>query len=185
RVYDALAVRYWKAGRLKEADDQVNKMLHMDRADLCVLRQKTQTAEALGNWKETREACDLYLKEMGENPEAFLNLDLLQSVYSTRKRANAELKNYGKAIEDCNMLLKMEPDSAEVYRDRADYYMKINNFAQAVKDYSQSIKFDDTKTSSNYLMRAAAYDKLKQTALANADRETARKLDLGLKRSGK
>ena len=185
RVYDALAVRYWKSGRLREADEMVNRMLHMDRSDLCVLRQKTQTAEALGNWKETRQACDLYLQEMGDNPEAFLNLDLLQSVYSTRKRANAELGNYRNAVDDCNILLKMEPDSAEVYRDRADYHMKLNNYAEAVKDYSQSIKFDDTRTSSNYLMRARAYDKLKQPALAAADRETAHKLDLQIKKSGR
>ncbi len=181
RVYDAIAVRLWKAGRIKEADQEIDKALRVESRSECLLKQKVETSEALRNWPATEFFCTRYLEVIANNTDAVMNIDLLQSIFNTRKQARIKQNKVEEAVQDCNVLLKIEPDSAEVYRDRADLLMKLGRYQQAVSDYTSSIKYDDTKIAKNYLLRAAAYDKLGKVELAAKDRSTAKTLEQTLK----
>lgn len=181
RVYDAIAVRLWKAGRVKEADKEVDKALRVEGKSECLLKQKVETSEALQNWPATEFFCSRYLEVIANNTDAVMNIDLLQSIFNTRKQARIKQNKIAEAVQDCDVLLKIEPDSAEVYRDRADLLMKLGKYRQAVSDYTSSIKYDDTKIAKNYLLRAAAYDKLGRADLAAKDRSTVKTLEQPLK----
>lgn len=177
RVYDAIAVKLWQLSRIKESDAELEKMLLVNQTDLSLLRQKVQTSEALHQYQDVEDYATAYLEQVASDGNNLLNPDTIQYIYSVRKKARADRGDYAKAIADCNVLLKFDPTSAEVFRDRADYNMKLGKYEKAVSDYSQSIKYDDTKTSPNYRLRAKAYEKLKKYDLAKQDIETANKLD--------
>lgn len=177
RVYDAIAVKLWQLSRVKESDAELEKMLLVNQTDLSLLRQKVQTSEALHQYQDVEDYATAYLEQAAADSTNLLNPDTIQYIYSVRKKARADRGDYAKAIADCNVLLKFDPTSAEVFRDRADYNMKLAKYELAVADYTQSIKYDDTKTSPNYRLRAKAYEKLKKFDLAKRDTDTANKLD--------
>ncbi|MBK9621911.1 MAG: tetratricopeptide repeat protein [Candidatus Obscuribacter sp.] len=177
RVYDAIAVKLWQLSRVKESDAELEKMLLVNQTDLSLLRQKVQTSEALHLYQDVEDYATAYLEQAAADSNNLLNPDTIQYIYTVRKKARADRGDYAKAIADCNVLLKFDPTSAEVFRDRADYNMKLAKYELAVADYTQSIKYDDTKTSPNYRLRAKAYEKLKKFDLAKRDTDTANKLD--------
>ena len=54
--------------------------------------------------------------------------------YSNRALTNLKLENYGSAIEDSNMALKIDPNFAKAVQRRADAYIALNKLADAIKD---------------------------------------------------
>jgi tetratricopeptide (TPR) repeat protein len=79
------------------------------------------------------------------------------------------------ALLDVNEALKYSQGSAE-YKVRGDVYMGLGKYKEAVADYTDAIK-RGAPDALLYKMRAAAYDKLGETKLAQQDRNLIRRLD--------
>jgi tetratricopeptide (TPR) repeat protein len=50
-----------------------------------------------------------------------------------------EGKNFAKALADCNLALKLDPNFAVAYDSRALVYLRQGRFAQSIQDYSRSL----------------------------------------------
>lgn len=163
------------AQRPKEALIELNKVMLIEPSAE-THRQKLECEEAIQDWQLCVADSTAYINNLNSGKYAWENSDSAQYLFVLRARANKKLQKFENAIADLNILLKIEPDSAEVYRDRADCYTACGKYNLAIADYTKSIKFDDSKTAPNYLLRAAAYDKLGKPDLAKADRDLAAKL---------
>ena len=67
--------------------------------------------------------------------------------YSNRAYVNLKLENYGSAIEDVNMAIKIDPDFTKAYHRRALAYLELNKYTEAIKDLLfLKKKFPEDKT---------------------------------------
>ena len=55
--------------------------------------------------------------------------------YSNRAFVNLKLENYGSAIEDANMAIKIDPNFIKAYYRRANAYLNLSKYAEAIRDY--------------------------------------------------
>ncbi len=55
--------------------------------------------------------------------------------YSNRAYVNLKLENFGSAIEDVNMAIKIDPDFAKAYHRRALAYFSLRKYDEALKDF--------------------------------------------------
>ena len=96
-------------------------------------------------------------------------------IYHNRGAAYGRLGNYGKAIEDCDRTIEINPGYAEAYLNRGAAYAHLGNHKQAIKDYSEAIrlKVDSDK---NYYDRGTLYAKDGQYQLAIEDFNQALRL---------
>lgn len=94
-----------------------------------------------------------------------------------RKRADLyqSLHRYKEAIDDYTVILKAAPTDG-LYFSRGSCYLKLNNGAAAVQDFSMALKIGH-KRASAYEKRGDAYFLLKQNAAALTDYNIALKLD--------
>ena len=76
------------------------------------------------------EALDKYTEAINLKVETKNN----SIYYSNRALTNLKLENYGSAIEDANMALKIDPNFAKAVNRRADAYIALNKLAEAIKD---------------------------------------------------
>ncbi len=102
---------------------------------------------------------------------------LRADAYLIRASANSKLKNFARAVADCNYIEKEiitdSPPEIVALRGKACYDM--GNYQSAVDDYSKAIKLS-SRTAIYYDERANAYEKIGQQDLANADRQIARQI---------
>ena len=55
--------------------------------------------------------------------------------YSNRAYVNLKLENFGSAIQDVNMAIKINPDFAKAYHRRALAYFSLRKYDEALKDF--------------------------------------------------
>lgn len=58
----------------------------------------------------------------------------------------AETKNYKEAIEALNQVIKYENEQADLYAERADYWLGANNTSNAIRDYKKAIAIQPKNT---------------------------------------
>ena len=86
--------------------------------------------------------------------------------YSNRAFVNLKLENYGSAIEDVNMALKIDPNFSKAYQRRAEAYFSLRKYTECIKDYLYlKSKFPDNKSIDEKLERARK-EKKKQNFFA-------------------
>ncbi|MDR2941906.1 MAG: tetratricopeptide repeat protein [Treponema sp.] len=76
--------------------------------------------------------------------------------------------NYKKAIEECNKVIRIDPDSAVTYVLRARAYFELGDIDRAIADSTQAIKRDKENIGA-YLIRGNAYGKKGDLERAIAD----------------
>jgi tetratricopeptide (TPR) repeat protein len=81
-----------------------------------------------------------------------------------------------KALADCNLALKLVPGFAVAYDSRALVYLRLHNYAQSFKDYSQSLVLAPDRATA-YFGRGFAEFHLGQAPAAKADIALARRVD--------
>ena len=62
-----------------------------------------------------------------------------------------ELRRYQQAINDMNDLVALEPNSAELWAEKASYELRVNLFDQAMESAQQCLRLDP-EGSDGYLM---------------------------------
>ena len=75
--------------------------------------------------------------------------------YSNRAYINLKLENYGSAIEDANMAIKIDPNFVKAYHRRALAYLKLNKYTEGLKDLQfLKQKFPEDKTLDTQIEKA-------------------------------
>ena len=86
---------------------------------------------------------------------------------------------YDRALEDFNMSIKINPNNAKVYINRANIHGLKSKFDLALSDYSKAIELDNTDAQT-FFNRAITYSMMKQYDKAAVDYTTALSLNPAL-----
>lgn len=122
-----------------------------------------------------------YLQSHGEAQRAIapftksitLEPDLAEDGYYFRAKAYIELKQFKSALDDANILVKLDPKAAWAYYQRARVYDELKDYKREIEDLTTAINLDpDFKFA--YRNRADAYEKIGQKELARRDRRMGR-----------
>ncbi len=67
---------------------------------------------------------------------------LLSSTVIYAERADEQNKSSPQTLENFNQAIRLDPDNAELYRNRGVAYKKLGQFYYALRDFSRAIKLD-------------------------------------------
>jgi tetratricopeptide (TPR) repeat protein len=84
--------------------------------------------------------------------------------------------DYEKAIESCNQVLRIDPNSAVTYTIRARAYYEMGDFDKAIADCTQAIRLDKNNVSA-FSIRGSAQVKKGDYNKAISDWEAALKIN--------
>ncbi len=90
--------------------------------------------------------------------------------------SNLNLNKPGKALEDFNRAIEIDPTRADGYVGRANTLNTLGRYQEALKDYDKAIEIDP-KLANAYVNRGSAYSHLEQYQKAIADYEKGLELD--------
>ncbi len=136
---------------------------------MSLVAQQTAQIEQLLDSAQYAEAVQLCTAELEKSPK---NGEL----YLIRLWAYAELNEFGKALQDANMLIKYAKTSGisvcQCYLLRGAIYAGIGEYQKALDDYTTAIK-KDKRAAHAYAERGDLYYQMKNYAAALADYKKA------------
>ena len=95
----------------------------------------------------------------------------------SRSNVYRNLKEYSKAIQDCNKAIDLHPNDAANYGSRADIYIDLKEYSKAIQDHNKIIEIEPN-SASNHFSRGVIYDGwLKEYSKAIQDYNNAIDLD--------
>jgi len=83
---------------------------------------------------------------------------------------------HGRTAADYDRLVELDPDNADAYHERGDFYYDTDQYGKAIADYSRAIELEPGYTSA-YFNRAYAYGEISDYDKAIADYSKAIELD--------
>ena len=83
---------------------------------------------------------------------------------------------HGLAAADYDKLIELDPDNADAYHERGDFYYEMDEYGKAIADYSRAIELEPRHASA-YFNRAYAYGEISEYDKAIADYSKAIELD--------
>lgn len=83
---------------------------------------------------------------------------------------------HGRTAADYDKLIELDPDNADAYHERGDFYYEMDQYGKAIADYSRAIELEP-RYASAYFNRAYAYGEISEYDKAIADYSKAIKLD--------
>ena len=83
---------------------------------------------------------------------------------------------YGRTAAYYDKLIELDPDNADAYHERGDFYYDTDQYGKAIADYSRAIELEPGYTSA-YFNRAYAYGEVGEHEKAIADYSEAIRLD--------
>ena len=122
--------------------DNTNKFLYMYRADCYA--EKSDTVNALSDYESSIKLSNTYL----------------QAYIERAKYYHYTLKDYKKAIDDYDMVLKINPEFDFVYTEKANCKLYLNDTEGAIKELSNSLLWKNDNALL-YKLRAEIYSTLK------------------------
>ena len=123
RVYRAIAEAAREQGRWPERKAELDKMYAISNGS-DTLFSEIEATQALGKWADTEKLCDRFIKDLASSEIPGVQLDEIEYVFMIRALCRQVAKNYTGAIEDDTLLLKLEPGSLQILKDRAACYEK-------------------------------------------------------------
>ena len=102
--------------------------------------------------------------------------------YTTRAAVYVRLKEYEKALLDCNESIKLDSKAVDTYIIRAGVYFTRGHYEKALQDCNRGLELtaSEEKKSMLFLMRAEVYQAMKELDKAQTDREEALELAPGI-----
>jgi Flp pilus assembly protein TadD len=101
---------------------------------------------------------------------------LLSSTVIFAEKADEQNNSSRQTLEDYSQAIRLDPDNAELYRNRGVAYKKLGQFYYALRDFSWAIQLDPNDAVS-YNNRGHTYSKLGQFVHAIEDYDRALRLD--------
>ena len=98
------------------------------------------------------------------------------NVYYRRGLAYFEKNDYGRAIQDFNEALNLDPDNVAILQSRGWAYENKNDYEQAIRDYNRAISLQSSYGPA-FIRRARVYELKRQYEQALADYEAATHAD--------
>jgi len=102
----------------------------------------------------------------------------IKIAYNSRGGVYRELHDYGRALEDLNTAISLDPGYALPYNNRGLVYREVGDYGRAVSDFSTSISLDP-RNAATFINRADTYRGLRDYQKALADYNAAIALDPG------
>ncbi|KAF9139922.1 Hsp90 cochaperone [Mortierella sp. GBA39] len=189
----------YKARKFDEALEHYAKAWELDSTNVSILTNKAAVYFEMGNFDECIKTCEEAI-DVGREHRADYKLiakalGRIGNAYAKQNKLPEAIKYYGKSLAEHrtpDILAKLkEAEKAkakadkEAYRDvtlsaeardRGNALFKKSDFVEAVKEYTEAIKRDDTDPRA-YSNRAACYTKLMAINEALKDCETCISLD--------
>ena len=100
----------------------------------------------------------------------------LNELLIQRSKCYYDDKDYDNALTDLHIAKQQNDSSAYIFYLQGNCYNKLENWAEAVKNYGEVIRLKPN-ISDGYIKRSNAYKKMKEFELAAADLDSALKLD--------
>lgn len=97
--------------------------------------------------------------------------------YKKRARLLSKLRRHKEAIADLSKVIAVDDSDDDAVRQRGDEYKLQNQLEKAIADYTSAINLSPQYARSSYESRAAAYEALGKSDLADKDRQSALKLE--------
>jgi serine/threonine protein kinase/tetratricopeptide (TPR) repeat protein len=152
-----------RIGRLEEAEEIL----------VDVVRQYEQVVEEVPENAEYRTWLGNNKRTLFQVRRKLLPRQLEQSPEDTELRRRLgklllELGNHNRALAACSEAVRLEPDNAAFYADRARVYNELGDFRKAIEDSTQAVELD-AQCAEAYAARAMAFTQLHENAKAEAD----------------
>jgi tetratricopeptide (TPR) repeat protein len=180
RLYDT-GVAHLKNGRYEEAVESFDSAIKIDHQDADYYVQRALAYKEWGRtgraFDSAEEACELgkceVLEELAGSDafelgeEAGISYKMMYyniAIKKNPKHAQAYYKrglkasSYRKAVNDFTQVIKLEPDFADAYHERAKTYVRMNEHSKALADFNELVRLNPNDAHS-YYARADFYGK--------------------------
>lgn len=165
-AYSTRAALYLQFSSFESALADYDTAIKRDGGDLA--SNYLNRGFALVNLNRPEEAAESLTKSIAARPSVLAYL-YRAKVYEKLNQPDAELADYGKAIE-------LEPKNAVIYNNRGIFYLRRADRAAALADFTKAIELNP-KIAVSYRNRAFLYKQTGETEKAQADEKTAATLD--------
>jgi tetratricopeptide (TPR) repeat protein len=160
-AYCERAAALWYSGRLQEAARDYSRALELQPNDTLSLSGRGQVLAEMGEHRKAIEDLNLALETLKstsvpdpswgkwyEQIEAF--------VHNGRGLALAGLGEIGPSIQEFEVSIRLSPENAWVYHNRAQVYDRAGSLAKAGEDYQQALAKKSPALSPNRRAHAQA-----------------------------
>lgn len=163
---DSQATELWEEGKFNEAAAAFTKAMKVDKDNRSLLLAKRGSVY----WQAGDK------KKAFEDYEEAISTDQNNGIaYYFRGVAQRQEDKLKEALDDLNVSIKLMPDSADSYLERACVYLDMNKNEAAIADFSKALDISKDQEEAIYSWRAEAYFKSKQYDQAIADAKNALK----------
>jgi tetratricopeptide (TPR) repeat protein len=137
-VYPLRAVAYYKAGRYRDAVNDLNRAIRTDPAGFSLYLQRAGAYAAIQSWEPAIKDMLFYLKYFENDQEAMHQCG----------EYCFESGDYINALKYFNKNLKEDPNNSVFYKSRGKTYLKTATYRYAISDLSMSLDLnpDDAET---------------------------------------
>jgi tetratricopeptide (TPR) repeat protein len=171
---EALIERHDYPSAIKDLD----RWLLVDSENAFAFKLRGSCFEALGKYDDAiRDYTSALDKVRSSITGALSTREGEEDLLFTRAACYSTIKQYAKAKQDYDELLRRGPENEEAYKYRGDCCFKLGDFKSALSDYSMAIKYDRESQSTIYAARAEAYKKLGMNQLAAEDIARAKSVE--------
>ena len=151
----------WYAGRLQEAIRDYSRALELKPRDILPLSGRGQVLAEVGEWARAVEDLNsalLALKTVSKPDSSWhkWHEQIEAFVHNGRAFAFAGLGKSGLAMDEFEVSIKLSPENAWVYHNRAQVYDHAGNLEKASEDYQKALSKKNPALSPNRRAHAQA-----------------------------
>uniref|UniRef100_UPI00358E8E4B dnaJ homolog subfamily C member 7-like n=1 Tax=Myxine glutinosa TaxID=7769 RepID=UPI00358E8E4B len=142
------AVQYFVQA-LRMAPDHEKARLACKNAKL--LKAKKEEGNQAFKDGQLQEAYDMYSSALQIDPN---NRITNAKIYCNRAAVSMKLKSFDQAAQDCSSAIQLDESYIKAYHRRAQCYMRIENYEDAVKDYEKICTMEGSQENRRLLQDA-------------------------------
>ena len=130
-----------KMREYRRAIEDYNKAIRIDsgRAELFNYRGFARTGLAAGNSQASRRELNLAIEDFTR--AIAINRNYVDALIN-RSHAYFQTGNYDKVIEDCDLILRLEPSNAVIWNRRGSAWYAKEDDDKAIRDFSEAIRLN-------------------------------------------
>lgn len=170
-LYKSRAAMYTEKKEYAKAKQDYDRTIALDPEDSLPYLLRAQTNETLGRNEDALKDYTLAAKNRSRD-----RLEKKTVAHKSRALLLAKMGRHKEAIAEVEKLTGSDNDE-EMMRFRGDRYIALKMYDKAIAEYTKSIDLAPDLARQSYEARAKAYEAIGKLDLAQADRDSAKKLD--------